>query len=343
MDKELRKEAINNYKSGILASWILGVSLAVFAASIIAIGLISEFLMYPLIVLLLFPFFFSCIVSHLAIKRNETITFTNQFSRSLLFFRNGNYRSFRIIVAFLLSFLIYAVISIFGTFVAIIVFRNNNSDAFNEIYQSLLDVFYSGEDTTFNEVLTSYQDVILLYELFVVAPASLIATTYFIYRTTLNAIYVYAKNFLHRFQILLVISIHNLVFKTYGRNIRKDYLSLNWPMFVIFPIFAIGMGTITYLFIRQEIQTVIILGIIGGFLSLMFFLPFYFGNMEALFNKYMPEYKRCTVEIINGLKERQLNQGVIVEESEEQIRNAIDALDNPDDDENLDDNTEDEE
>ena len=342
MDKELRKEAINNYKSGILTSWILGVSLAVFSASIIATGLISEFLMYPLILILLFPFFFSCIVSHLAIKRRETITFTNQFSRSLLFFRNGNYRSFRIIPAFLLSFLIYAVISVFGTIIAIIIFRNNNPEAFNEIYQALVDAVYNGEETTFNEIMTSYQDVILLYELLVLAPASLVSTTYFIYRTTLHAIYVYAKNFLHRFQILLVISIHNLVFKTCGRNIRKDYLSLNWPMFVIFPIFSIGMGTITYLFIRQEIQTVIILGIIGGFVSLLFFFPFYFGNMEALFNKYMPEYKRCTVEIINGLKERQMNQGVIVEESEEQIRNAIDALDNPDD-ENLDDNTEDEE
>ena len=137
MDKGLRKTALDNYKSSILPSWILGISLALFSAAITSTGLISEFLMYPLIVLFLFPVFFSTIVSHIASKRNETLTFSKQFSRSLLFFRNGNYRSFRIISSFLYSFLIYGVISIFGTLIAIIVFRSNQPDAFNEIYQSI--------------------------------------------------------------------------------------------------------------------------------------------------------------------------------------------------------------
>lgn len=337
MDKELRKAAINNYKNSIFPSWILGISLAIFAAVIVSTGLISEFLMYPLIVLFLFPFFFSTIVSHINSKRNETLTFSKQFSRSLLFFRNGNYRSFKIIPAFLYSFLIYGLIAIFGTIIAIVVFKNIHPEAFSEIYQSLTEIIYSGEDFTYQEILDSYQDVIFIYELAVIGPASLCAITFFIYRTTLQAIYVYAKNFLHRFQALLISAIHNLVFRTHKKAIIKDYLSLNWPMLVMFPLFSIGSGVIVYLFIRQEIFSVMILGFVGGFLSLLFFLPFYFGNMEAIFNKYMIEYKKGTIEIINGIREQQLGDGVAMEESEEQINNAINNLDNPDDEDNLDD------
>ena len=69
-NKELRREALKNYKDTALVSWILGVSLALFSASIVATGLISNYLLFPLIVLLLFPCFFASIVSHLESKSN---------------------------------------------------------------------------------------------------------------------------------------------------------------------------------------------------------------------------------------------------------------------------------
>ena len=330
MDKELRKEAINNYKSRVSTSWILGVALAIFAAAIVMSGLVSEFLLYPLVILLLFPFFFSCIVTHLVAKEDNEITFTKQFSRSLLFFRSGNYRSFRMISSFLYSFLVYAVFSTFGTLIALIVFRNNYPEAFTEIYQAFVDAIYNGEEESFLEILTSYEELIALYELLVVTPSSLAAVTFFLYRTTLHAIFVYAKNFLHRFQVVLIVAIHNLVFKTMGNKIRKDYFSLNWPIFVIFPIFSVGMGIITYLYIRQTATAIISFGIAVGFLSLMFYLPFYFGNMEALFNKYANEYKKCTIEIIDGLKQRSIDSSLAIEDEEDDIASAIKDLDDDD-------------
>ena len=332
-NKELRREALKNYKDTALVSWILGVSLALFSASIVATGLISNYLLFPLIVLLLFPCFFASIVSHLASKSNEQLTFSKHFSRSLAFFKNGNYRSFRLISSFFYSLLVYAVVFTFGMIVALIVFRNTHPDAFNELYQSFFASLYGEEESNFEELLMSYQDIILFYELLVTAPASLFALSFFIYRTSMNAMYVYAKRMLYRFESLLVATIHAFVFKVVGRNIRRDFLRLNWPMFVLFPIFSIGMGLVTYFFIRQTASSVITLGFVGGFLSLMFFLPFYFGNMEAIFKKYEMDYKKYTVQVINSLNERQERENIVIEDSEEDINSALEDLSNDDEDE----------
>ena len=331
-NKELREEAFKNYKDTALVSWILGVALALFAAAITATGLISNYLLFPLIILLLFPCFFASIVSHLAAKSDEPLTFSRHFYRSLSFFRNGNYRSFRLISSFLYSLLVYAVAFTFGTLVALIVFRANHPDAFNELYQAFFASMYGEEETNFEEVLSNYENIIVFYELVVSAPASLLGLSFFIYRTSMNAIYIYAKRLLYRFESLLVATIHAYVFKVVGRDIRRDFLALNWPMFVLFPIFSIGMGLVTYFFIRQTPSSVITLGFVGGFLSLMFFLPFYFGNMEAIFKKYEIDYKKYTVQVINSLHERQERENIVIEDNEDEINSALEDLNNEDED-----------
>ena len=331
-NKELRKAALKNYKDTAFVSWILGISLALFSAAIVATGLISNYLLFPLILLLLFPCFFASIVSHLAAKNNEQLTFNKYFSRSLAFFRNGNYRSFRLISSFFYSLLVYAVLFTFGTLVALIVFRANYPEAFNELYQSFFASMYM-EESDFEELVLAYQDIIVFYELLVSFPASLIGLVFFIYRTSMNALYIYAKRMLYRFESLLVATVNAFVFKVIGRQIRKDFLMLNWPMFVLFPIFSIGMGLITYFFIRQTPSSVITLGFVGGFLSLMFFLPFYFGNMEAIFKKYEMDYKKYTVQVINSLHERQEKENIVIEDNEEDINSALNDLDDKTDDE----------
>ncbi|MBR0295465.1 MAG: hypothetical protein IJQ67_06170 [Bacilli bacterium] len=334
MDFNLRKVARDNYKESIFASWVFAIVIAILAAGAASLGAISFLLTFVISVLFVFPIFFSFIVSHTIAREKEPITFTNQFARSLAFFRSGNIRSFKLLSSFLFSMLYYLGASIALGIICVIVFRIIRPEVFNEMMTSLTDSLIAGEEGALDDFLAEYANYVIYFEVFTTCPASVIASLFFIYRTTINSIYIYAKKILHKFDSGMIMMIHNQVFRTNGRSIRKDYFALNWPIFVLFFLFSSGVGFLIAYFIRFDPTWIASLGVAGGLLSLMFFLPFYFGNMEAIYQKYEMEYKRATIEVTKRLYDTIRERIDLNEEEKKNLEDALNRLsDNTDEDE----------
>ena len=122
------------------------------------------------------------------------------------------------------------------------------------------------------------------------------------------------------------VMIHNQVFKNVGRQIRKDYFSLNWPFIPLYVIFSLGVGFVVAYYINLDSAWVSSLGVASGLLSLMFFFPFFFGNMEAIYQKYEMEYKRATIEVTQKLYESIRQRIDLNEEEKKTLEDALNRL-----------------
>ena len=333
MDRSLRKEAFNRYKATKFTSWVLAIFLAIILSAFSALGIISPFLSIPLILLVGIPAAFGVIVSHMIAEQEDSLTFSNQFIRSISFYRNGNHRSFKLISSILYSVLVFFAVNTLVSIITVLVFSIVRYSDFKEISTRLMSIFDYQDERSVEEIFGEYYNYLIIFQLISETPAVILGVSFFLYRTSINSLFIYARGTLHKFDATFISLIHNRVFKDNGRAIRKDYFSLNWPMFVIFIIFSSGLAVYFSFLFKFDASKVVPLSIASGFLPLMFFFPFYFGNMEVLFKKHEISYKRATVETSEDMYNLIRARMDLNEEEKQKLEEALEKLKNPNDEE----------
>ena len=326
MDKRLRETAVYNYKINKVSSWVLGIFLAIILAGVAALGVFSPFLAFIAILLIGLPAAFGAISTNLFAKATKEITFSRQLKTSYSFFSPNNIYSFKILSSSLFSLLVYFIAAAASGLLIAIIFSIIKPDASKEIIQCLYDYFSSIDERTMEEVFGEYYNHVVIYELLTNSIGSLFATLFFLYRTSINSLFIYAKGVFKQIDGSFIRLVQNNVFKKHGRKIRKDYFSLNWVMFVLFFIFSVSGGFIVAYFLSKNSDVVSALGIATGFVSLMFFFPFYFGNMEALFAKYFVDYQHSTAETAEMMYASMRLKEQLNEEEMKKIEDAIKSL-----------------
>ena len=146
------------------------------------------------------------------------------------------------------------------------------------------------------------------------------------YKSRKHSLYIYARPILKSVDFRFNLSVHQYTLRKYKKQMRKDYLSLNWPMFVLFFVASLGSGILIFLFSELDSQIISSFAISAGFLSLAFFFPFYLNNMIALFDKYQSSYRETVPEVAKNIYNRLQVHLSQTEEVKKRLEEALNHL-----------------
>ena len=158
-------------------------------------------------------------------------------------------------------------------------------------------------------------------------PLSMLAFIYYISFSSLS-IY-YRANVAFGAAALLKMSVGN----TYARHrneMRKDWFSLNWPMLVLSFVGMLAFGALDF-FLIKRIDLLPTFVLVGGVALLMFYLPFYFANMETIYKKYEMNFKEGNQEAIETILRRIQNSIDLSEEEKKNLEASLRGQDHQDD------------
>lgn len=333
MQNRLRKHALDTYKVAPFSSWILGLTTGILIAVIIALDLLVQgmsFLTFPFLIV---PIIFSGMLQHVILKTKGQISFSSSMKAFGLYYRRDFFGSFSILSSIfkgLLTFLIFEMTTSFILSTVLQVASPEFVEAMNAFY----DLLESSEATygdLFNMIFVN-EGILFTYVAIVTFPALYLAFIWLIYNISRSSIVIYykmhSKNTSNRFSKMVYID----VVRRNRMRMFKDYMMLNWPLYVLL---AIGFGGGTYLgyLWKHDLLIMYAVGILGGAVLSMFFLPFYFGNQEALYDYYAEEFVNGTTNVANfWLKSLQNNIDLTIEEKE-RLEKSLSKAANPLEDE----------
>lgn len=316
--KEIRRAAINKYKAHKLNSWIISIICGLFIGALTLLGLISEVLIIVLIPFLILPFLFACVLSHAALSEKDELTAGNMFGFYRLFYRPPFFNSFSAIRSFFKSLLAELALGFVATGIIFAVF-STRTDTFivtlNSLIESISDMSVTQESYTAaleanGGELGNFMDLTNGVSFLIFA----FAFIFFILKEEITIyIRVITKN------VPLAHQIARYSIRENTKKYYKDFFALNWPLFVIILAGMIG-GCFLSVLVFHNYGICGAVGLAMGIALSSIYLPFYFSNMEAIFEdlsidisgattKYVervfgvgPEQNNNNTEVVNGTK-----------------------------------------
>ena len=339
---KLKTSALNHYRVSRSAAWVLGLTTGILIAAILAIDLVVPglvILTFPFIIL---PLIFSATMQHLMIHHGANITLTGSFRSFFLYFRQAFFGSFNYLFSLLKSVIIFISVELIVSFLASFLFQT-----FSKEFVEAINYMYAAVETnevtieTLEQILAMHNGILSIYFAIVIVPAFFIAVLFLIYFISRFSVSIYM-----RFRAKAINS--RFVRFVYGDVVRRkrgemlfDYLSLNWPLFILL-IFGFAGGSVLGFYWQHDFTTMLACGMILGALLSSFFLPFYFPNQEALYDKYEVEFRNSANNIARMLVRNIQNDIEISQEEKERLEKAIADANNPLDDEDEEDKNPDE-
>ena len=103
---------------------------------------------------------------------------------------------------------------------------------------------------------------------------------------------------------------------------RKDWFLLNWPILAL-SLLGMALFVMLDLFCVRRIDLLPAFVIVGGVALLMFYLPFYFANMETIYKKYEPYFKEGNQRAIENILLRIQNSIELSEEEKKHLEESL--------------------
>lgn len=329
-------KARNNFKTTASGSWILGLTTGIMIAAILALDLVIPSLVIVSFPLLILPILLSATLQHLFLRRNQTLTAGTSLRSFAMYFTGTYFGCFSLIFSLIKAFVCFFIIEIIMSIVASTIFQLT-TPAFVETMNYVTKLLESNEATT-TDLLAALEmngGVLNLYMIIITTPSFFISALLLIFCVSRNSLSIYLRMNLQNTNPRFVRLVFNDAIRRNRFRLMGDYILLNWPLFIILT-FGFSGGAVLGYFISSEITFVIAMGLVmGAFLS-SFFLPFYFPNNEALFEKYEKQFFISSKNITDLLlKSIQENIEFSMEEKE-QLERSLSEANSPLDDKNED-------
>ena len=324
----LRCDALNNYKNAPVSSWILGVVTGVLITAILAFDLLVPALSLLTFPFLIIPIIFTASLQHLLLKnKNTQITVRTSIRGFGLYYSNQFRGCFGVISSLIGSIAVFLITEMTISFVSSYIFMSFNPD-FTSSVDGLYALF-SDSAISFEQIdaaLHANNNLLFNYLTISTIPALFFAIIYFVYSLSRNSLVLYycssIKNMNMRFSRL----VHLNVLRGKRIKMMREYLSLNWPLYLLLLLGLIGGALFAY-FIKEDFISMITYPILFGSALCIFFLPFYFSNQEALYEKHHIEYitssKMVADMFINNIQQR---MEMTQEEKEDFEKNIKESL-----------------
>ena len=328
MNESLVSQSFDRFKKNKVSYISVGILCALFLVLAATLSFIDELVFILAIPLIALPFLFASHISCYLLEVGEPITLKAFFHYYFSFFRMQFRGSFRGITSFLKSLAVYGSVMLISYFVLYFVFQAQYGETFLNAAASVVNKYLDGasyEDLI--NMLNENDGMMLTFISYVSAIPLPFAITGFIYWISFNSISLYYRaNINNGAPSLIRLAIANS-YARYRRSMRKDWFRLNWLMLVL-PLVGSSIAALIYfLLIKNALYLGPILTI-GAFIPLLFFLPFYFPNMEVLYHRYENVFKegnKMAVEtILNRIQ-------ASIDLSEEEKRNLEGSFRNDND------------
>ena len=312
--KEVRANALSKYKSHKFNSWIISIICGLFLAALTLFGLISEALIILLIPFVILPFLFSCALSHTALSEKDELTAGNMFGFYRLFFKSPFTSSFSAIRSFFKSILFELVLGfistgiIFGVFSA--VFKDNFLVPLNELIVSVSDMSITSESYT--AILDKNGGLVGHFMDLTNAVNFLIFAFAFIFFILKEEITIYIRVVIKNVPLAHQIS-RNAIRENY-KPFMKTLLALNWPLFVILLFGMIG-GCFLSILVFHNYSICGAVGLATGIGLSSTFLPFYFSNMEAIFESLSIDISKATTKYLERVFGVKAEESIVNQET----------------------------
>lgn len=301
--KEIRKASLDNFKKNYSSSIALSLVCGLLILVLISIGAteIGPALMVLIVPLIIIPFVFATQVAHFGLREKIVPSFRLQMRFFFAYFSLPFRGVYSILKSFLFSILTFAVLStVFSVFANIIcanIFTN-----FTDIQNQIMTLVNSGNSTDLVKILEENSVMLMVYMDIATLPALFLAFLLFILMISYNSLQVYLRIKVPNLNHSYARYVYNYAKASIYGKIMSAYWALNFPLYILLVLgFAGGIG-IGLLF-TVEYTYLATLGVAGSIALMIFFLPFYFSNMESIYLAYEDTFKtaskKATDDIIN--------------------------------------------
>ena len=328
----LINQARNNYKASISGSWILGLTTGLLIAAILAIDLVAPGLVIITFPFLILPIILGSSIQHIMLRRGDRLTVLGSVRSFTLYFSSVFFGCFSLIISLLKTVLFFVIVEFLISLVTSTIFQLT-SPAFVETMTHLTELLESAEATTSDilPVLEMNGGILNTYIIIVFAPSILMSAISLIYLLSRNSITIYLRMRIKNSNPRFIRMIYGEVIRRNRFRMLGDYLLLNWPLYFLLIIGFAGGAVLGY-FWKGELAVVLTCAFVLGAILASFFLPFYFANNEALYEKYEGQFKVGASTIANMLvRNLQQNIDLSMEEKKDLERTLAEA-NNPLDD-----------
>jgi hypothetical protein len=335
--KEAFARSKKYYSAHPLNSWVLGITCAIFLATLYGFDLAIPGLTYIVIPILGIPFFFASILTHFQLKMNNEVRTRNFFRFFAVYFTKPFRSSFRVLISFFKSLVVEAIFTIVLFIIIYLIFTNNYGDAFNNNFVGFFETITDSSLTTiaYNDATQGYLSANnnMLYVFFnlIFIPSSFLSCLSFMYFISLESFSVFVRlNVPQNPPVFIRVALKEAI-KKQGKSFYGTYLGLNWPLFLLFIIGFVGGLTISLQFVGDATFASSV-GMMSGLGLTSLFAPFYFSNMEAIYSFLDKDVrtisKNLTKQMILDIQaERNL-----VEKEAEILSKTLDELKDTEDD-----------
>ena len=328
MKEPLRVASFERFKSNISSYVAVGIMCGLFlilAATLSFIDLGLFVLMIPIIIL---PILFASHIACYYLEAQQPITMGALFRYYAGFYRPQFRSSFRGIKAFLISLAIYFGGMILSYIIFYAIYQRIYGAAFTDAFSNLVTAYMS-EDLSYEDLINLLNEnngFLLTFFTYVSSMPLPLAILWFIYSISFASISIYYRSNISATSDSLIRLALNNTFLKIKRAYLKDWFSLNWPILALSFVGAV-VGAIVSILLLKDVTYLGAFMCLGSVTLIVFFLPFYFSNMEVIYHRYEERFKdgnKAAVEMI--LRRIQSS----IELSEEERKELEDSFKNDD-------------
>jgi len=271
--------------------WIAVVCFFVAALLCSGIILLSSFyssLIVLLVPLFIFPIMFSFQRAIIYLRSNSTLSFGLFFSGIAHYFSERFRSTYGFFGEILKIFLVFIGSFFLSTMVAYFVFYYSNLYGFVDMLNEVINLPYLTIET-FEYLIDKYKDVYTYFSIVVQVPTTVITTIFAFLMYSMNSISMFIRFSDVKYSGKFIRRTFKKFKKDNFSNLLKNYLSLNWPFYLLFLI-GFGVGGFLGFLYQKDPNTIYGFGFaIAFFLSFSVYGLFYFANKEAIYQVYIPE------------------------------------------------------
>jgi len=304
--KELVKSRNKIYSGSPSIFWVMSVFCVLVLLGTIALELVipaGTIISFPL---LFCPIFFACYAILYTIKFGGTVTVGSTFKIGFTYFKNPNFGCFRLIRNLFKAVLVYLIASAVLSIVCRYIFTNIYGADFTNSYDELMSFSTSLDMEAFVNFL-SQESLAIDYINMYGSLANSCGIFAFVFGIIYSSISLYTRINLQQAPAPAVNGLVNEFLKSYRKEYRRDFWYLNWPIFLLLLV-GFAAGYLIIILGKFDYNYLIIITSLTGIIFMLPYVPFMFANMEALFDKYGPEFKktgeRMAEEALDNLKQR---------------------------------------
>ena len=324
MKESLRSLSFQRFKKNPSSYIAVGIFCGLFfvlAATLAFVDFSFALLAIPLIVL---PFLFSSHVACYYLEANQPVTIS-AVSRYFFGFFHPQFRSsFKGIKAFLTSLPVYFGLMIVTFIVCYSIYKNIYGDAFLQSFANVVKI-YSAYNLDYNDLMNALNEndgMLLTFFSYVSTIPIPFAFIWFVYSISFASISIYYRLNIKAGSSTLIKLAINAAYTYCKKEMRADWFRLNWPLLVLSLVGSIGGGLIAY-FLINDITFFPVVVSMGSVILLFFFLPFYFANMEVIYNHYIDSFKKGNRAAIDSIMARIQTSIDLSEEEKKQLEKSF--------------------